>query len=80
MLYAIPRPRPPNLAAIFLTLLTPALAQAQVIPIKTVPLAAGDQFRIFPSQNLGMGRVSIAVDDPLLDPFVNPAKGSRLSW
>ena len=27
----------------------------QVIGLKTVPLAAGDQFLIFPSQNLGMG-------------------------
>ena len=26
-----------------------------------------------------MGGVSIAVDDPLLDPFVNPAKGSRIN-
>ena len=43
MLYAIPRPRPPNLAAIFLTLLLPALAQAQVIPLKTVPRAAGNR-------------------------------------
>jgi hypothetical protein len=48
---------------------------AQLISVKTVPLATGEQFHVFPSQNFGMANVSIAVDDPLLDPFVNPAKG-----
>jgi len=51
---------------------------AQVISIKTVPVASGDQFVIVPSKNLGMGGVSIALDDPLLDPFVNPAKGRKV--
>ena len=54
--------------------LLPLAAAAQTIPIKTIPVAEGDQFLIFPSQNLGMGGVAIALDDPLLDPFVNPAK------
>ncbi|HXV87205.1 MAG TPA: hypothetical protein VD793_10920, partial [Gemmatimonadales bacterium] len=58
-------------------LLGPA-ARAQLIPIKTVPVSQADQFAIFPSRNLGMGGLSIAVADPLLDPFTNPAKGSRL--
>ncbi|HEV8264743.1 MAG TPA: hypothetical protein VGQ06_07315 [Gemmatimonadales bacterium] len=53
-------------------------AAAQVISIKTVPIAQGDQFQIFPSNNLGMGGVSIALPDSLQDPFVNPAKGARL--
>ena len=53
-------------------------AGAQLISIKTVPVSQADQFAIFPSRNLGMGNVSIAVPDPLLDPFINPAKGSRL--
>ncbi|MBI4543228.1 MAG: hypothetical protein HY705_09370 [Gemmatimonadetes bacterium] len=53
-------------------------APAQLISIKTVPVAQADQFAIFPSRNLGMGSVSIAVADPLLDPFLNPAKGARL--
>jgi hypothetical protein len=62
-----------------LALLLPATgAPAQLIQIKTVPVAQGDQFDLFPSRNLAMGGVSIAVDDPWLDPFVNPAKGSRL--
>lgn len=41
-------------------------------------MAAGDQFLLFPSENLGMGGVSIALEDRFLDPFVNPAKGARL--
>ena len=53
-------------------------ASAQLISIKTVPIAQGDQFQIFPSNNFGMGGVSIALADTLLDPFVNPAKGARL--
>ena len=53
-------------------------AAAQLIPIKTVPVAEGDQFSFFPSANLGMAGVSIAVPDTLLDPFGNPAKASRL--
>jgi hypothetical protein len=53
-------------------------AVAQLISLKTVPVAAGDQFLIYPSENLGMGGVAIALDDPLFDPFVNPAKGSRV--
>ena len=51
----------------------------QVIGLKTVPLAAGDQFLIFPSQNLGMGGASFALEDPLADPFGNPAAGVRLT-
>ena len=56
----------------------PYAADAQLISLKTVPLSTGDQFLIFPSQYLGMGGISIAVDDPYLDPFVNPAKASRV--
>jgi hypothetical protein len=55
-----------------------AAASAQIIPIRTVPLAQGDQFFIFPSNNLGMGGVSIALSDTLLDPFRNPAMGARV--
>ena len=57
----------------------PNEAAAQLISLKTVPVAAGDQFLIYPSRNLGMGGVSIALDDALLDPFVNPAKGGRVT-
>jgi hypothetical protein len=53
-------------------------ASAQLIAIKTVPVAEGDQFAFFPSANLGMAGVSIALNDTLLDPFSNPAKASRI--
>ncbi len=66
------------LGALVITLTGPSPAPAQLIGIKSVPLATGDQFLVHPSRNLGMGSVSIAIDDPLLDPFVNPAKGSRM--
>jgi hypothetical protein len=64
------------LAALFFCFISPA--RAQLIPVKTIPIAQGNQFQIFPSANLGMGGVSIALDDPVQDPFVNPAAGSRL--
>lgn len=57
----------------------PIVSLAQIIPIKTVPVATGDQFMLFPSKNLGIGGVSIAVEDEMLDPFMNPAKGSRIT-
>lgn len=51
------------------------IASGQIIPIKTVPLATGNQFSIFPSTNLASGGISVAADDRLSDPFTNPAKG-----
>ena len=66
-----------SLSATLLLIALPAGAHAQVISIKTIPVATGDQGVILPSQTLGMGSLSIAVDDPFLDPFVNPAKGYR---
>src|SRR2546421_9752003 len=65
------------LSALFLTVGPPT--RAQLISIKTVPIAQGDQFDIFPSQHQGMGGVSIALADTLLDPFRNPARGARLA-
>jgi hypothetical protein len=66
-------------ALVFCMALAPLIgADAQLIPIKTVPLADGDQFGFLPSANLGMGSVSIALADTLLDPFSNPAKAARL--
>lgn len=67
-----------HLVGLFATLAIAGPASAQLISIKTVPVAQADQFAIFPSRNAGMGGVSIAVADPLLDAFVNPAKGSRM--
>lgn len=59
-------------------LLAPGPLEAQVIPVKTIPLATGDQFLVHPSERTGMGSVSLALDDPEGDPFVNPAKATRL--
>ena len=53
-------------------------ASAQLITVKTAPIADGGQFAFFPSANLGMGGVSIALADSTLDAFTNPAKASRL--
>ena len=53
-------------------------ASAQLIPIRTVPVFQSHQFDLFPSLTMAMGRVSFAIDDSLLDPFTNPAKGSRI--
>jgi hypothetical protein len=64
------------LVSALLSAQVPALAQ--LVPIKTVPVAAGDQFLLFPSSNLAMGGVSLALPDTLGDPFANPATGSRL--
>ena len=52
---------------------------AQLISIKSVPVATGDQFMIFPSRYTGMGGVSIALPDPLADPFFNPLRGRFLT-
>jgi len=60
-------------------LVVPVHAAAQLINLSTVPVAAGDQFLIFPSDNLGMGGAHNALDDAWLDPFVNPAKGARVT-
>jgi hypothetical protein len=57
----------------------PGTAGAQLIELKTVPVAAGDQFLLLPSEKLGMGGVRMAIRDTLLDPFVNPAAGVRLA-
>src|SRR6185503_3666388 len=54
-------------------------AHGQLISVKTIPMAQADQFQIFPSRNLGMGSVSIALPDTLLDVVGNPALGARLS-
>jgi len=62
-----------------LVTLAPAGLAAQVIPVKTVPVAAGDQGLILPSATLAMGGVTLAADDSLSDPWDNPAKGIFVS-
>src|SRR3990170_235555 len=56
----------------------PIESPAQVVTPKTVPVLQSGQFEIFPSARAGMGGAVIAVDDALLDPFVNPAKATRI--
>jgi len=67
------------LALSTLILLTARPLAGQLISIKTVPIAQGDQFDIFPSHHRGMGGAFIALADTLLDPFRSPARGSRLA-
>ena len=57
---------------------TPNVGGGQVVTPRTVPVQQSGQFDIFPSQRAGMAGVSIALDDTLLDPFVNPAKAVRV--
>jgi hypothetical protein len=52
----------------------PAPTAAQLIGLRTIPVASGDQFLIYPSENLAIGGVRLALSDPLLDPFVNPSR------
>src|SRR3712207_4845732 len=70
-------PRALVLAA--LAALVPAASLAQLIGLRTIPVASGDQFLVLPSQRRGMGDVSIAVADALGDPFTNAAKGARVT-
>lgn len=51
---------------------------SQEINLRTVPLITGNQADFYPSTSRGMGNLSIAFDDPLSDPLVNPTKASRL--
>src|SRR5690348_9607097 len=53
-------------------------ARGQLVTPKTVPIHQDDQFAIFPSSRVGMGDVSIALDDTFADPFANPAKATRV--
>jgi hypothetical protein len=58
--------------------LLPCRAAAQHIILKTLPIPSGEQFELLPARNLGMASVRVAVDDPLADPFVNPALGAAI--
>ncbi len=61
-----------------LSLVAVPAASAQLIPIRTVPVFQSQQFDFFPSLAMAMGGVSLAIEDSLLDPVRNPAKGSRI--
>lgn len=66
------------LGALVSPLAAPPPAGAQLIPIKTVPIAEGDQYGFVPSSNFGMGGVTLALHDTLHDAFVNPALAARV--
>ena len=70
-------PRRATLASLLCALAAPA--GAQIIQVKTLPVADGEQWRFFPSSNSGLAGLSIALRDSLGDPFDNPAKGSRIA-
>ncbi len=55
--------------------LIPLSLSAQFIGIKTIPLASGEQFNLFPSQNESFGGMNIALTDAWAEAFTNPAKG-----
>jgi hypothetical protein len=59
-------------------LAVPIDASAQVVTPRTLPVLQSGQFDMLPSDRAGMGGATIAVDDTLLDPFVNPAKATRI--
>ena len=51
-------------------------AVAQLIPVRTIPVAESEQFSFFPSA--GRTTMSMVLVDSLLDPFSNPAKGALI--
>jgi len=59
-------------------LAAPIKGPAQIVTPKTLPVLQNGQFDMFPSARDGMGGAAIAIDDTLLDPFVNPAKATRI--
>lgn len=68
-----------NIILIAFIVLSPlSIVKAQLINLKTVPVATGDQYIVQPTVHEGMANVSIALDDTLADPFVNPAKARKI--
>ncbi len=64
--------------AVFVISATAVDVGAQLVPIRTVPVATGDQFKLYPSSRGGMGGLEIATEDSLAAVFGNPAAGLRL--
>jgi hypothetical protein len=63
--------------AVMSVLLAGRGASAQLIPVKTIPVAESEQFSFFPTA--GRTGLSLTLADTLMDPFRNPARGSRLA-
>ena len=53
-------------------------ATAQLVTPKTVPVLQDEQFNIVPSSRPGLGSAFIALEDTIADPFINPAKMTRV--
>ena len=70
--------RPCIVRALALSLVALQTAASQLVSPRTVPVHQEEQFQIYPASRPGLGGVSIALDDTLQDPFVNPAKATRL--
>ncbi|MEQ9398039.1 MAG: hypothetical protein RJQ04_02615 [Longimicrobiales bacterium] len=69
--------RPFLVRLLFMAALAAAAAApiaAQIVPVRTVPVASGDQFLLLPGQRLGMGGVELAVTDSLADPWSLPGR------
>ena len=67
-----------SIATVAALLCLPGLVPGQIISVKTIPLITTQQFTLAPTYNAGMGGVSIAIDDPLADGFLNPARLTAL--
>ena len=63
--------------AICLSLAFVQTAHAQLVSVRTAPVVVAEQFFTFPSRLLGMGG-GLALQDLEMDPFSNPATGSRV--
>ena len=68
-----------RMSKLLILLLMTNVAVAQLISLKTIPVATGSQFLIFPSQNMSMGGVHIGLADSLLDQWINPAHGASVN-
>ena len=55
--------------------LSASTVSAQIIPVKTLPIAETEQFSFFPTA--GRTGLSLTLADTLSDPFRNPARASR---
>lgn len=68
-----------NSCRALLPLLLSVPLHAQSISLKTVPIATGEQFVVFPSRTIGMAGLSLAHEDSLFGSFANPARGALLT-
>jgi hypothetical protein len=63
--------------AVCLLVASSSVAPAQLVSVRTAPVVVAEQFFTFPSRLMGMGG-GLALQDLEMDPFANPATGSRI--